>query len=178
MKLLPLVILFLGSVVFAADDFEKAGKAVGAFYDVYLQTKASSGVPTGSRLARFRPVVSKELFSLLSKADNAEEYYAKKTKGESPPLVEGDLFTSLFEGAVSYEVKKCEVKDKSAQCMVVLKNTDPRDKSVVSWHDRVFLVRAGAGWRVDDIEFLGDWQFMHEGRLKTLLHQVIADSRE
>jgi hypothetical protein len=28
---------------------------------------------------------------------------------------------------------------------------------------------------VDDIEFGGDWQFMHKGRLKALLRKVILD---
>jgi len=164
--------------VFAADEVTDAGKTAAAFYDRYLSSKVSSGVPTRSQLASLKPVVSKELFSLLESANKAERYYKKKNRGNVPPLVEGDLFTSLFEGAVSYELKPCETKKGLAQCLVTLKYVDPGDKSVVSWNDRLFLVKAGSRWLVDDIEYLGDWQFMHKGRLKSLLQQVLKDSRE
>lgn len=177
-RLLALAVLFLGSVVFAADDVTDAGKAAEAFYNLYLNMKVSSGVPTRNQLEFLKPVVSKELFSLLESANKAERYYKKKNRGKVPPLVEGDLFTSLFEGAVSYELKPCETKNGSAQCMVALKYVDPGDRSVVSWNDRLFLVKAGSRWLVDDIEYLGDWQFMHKGRLKALLQQVLKDSRE
>jgi hypothetical protein len=39
----------------------------------------------------------------------------------------------------------------------------------------VFLVKGASGWAIDDIEYMGDWQFMHKGRLRDLLAQVIKD---
>ncbi len=176
--LIALFILLPGRVVSAGDRGQIARQAVSAFYDLYLETGSSSGVPTGRQLLRLKPVVSKDLFSLLTRAGRAEAYYKKKTKGESPPLVEGDLFTSLFEGASGYEVKQCDTRGVSAECIVELRYVDPNDKSVVSWTDKVFLVREGRRMVVDDIEYLGTWEFMHKGRLKDLLRQVIVDSRE
>jgi len=46
----------------------------------------------------------------------------------------------------------------------------------MSWQDRVYVIREPRGRMIDDVEYLGDWQFMHKGRLKTLLQDVIAES--
>lgn len=123
-------------------------------------------------------IVSSSLGALLSDAASAEASYNAATKGESPPLVEGDLFTSLFEGAQAYKVNACTMEKESASCAVDLDYTDPRDKSKVVWQDRVYLVREDDKWLVDDIEFLGTWEFMHKGRLKDLLAQVIEEAKD
>lgn len=174
------LIAFLAVAVaacFGRDNERAVRDSANAFYNIYLKNHPS-GVPDEKQQEQFRPILSPALTGLLSEAATAEASYAKATKGESPPLVEGDLFTSLFEGAESYKIGACTIEKESAACAVDLDYTDPRDKSKVVWQDRVYLVRDDDKWLVDDIEFLGTWEFMHKGRLKDLLTQVIDETKD
>jgi hypothetical protein len=177
MKFVPFLSMLLLAVAACSGGHreEQAGRrATGAFYNVYLKLHPS-GVPTKNQQAKFAALVSADLAGLLVEAALAEARYAEATKGEAPPLLEGDLFTSLFEGAESYKIGQCEMQKESGACLVDLAHTDSRDNSKVEWKDRVYVVRNKDRWAVDDIEFLGDWQFMHKGRLKELLKAVIED---
>ena len=149
-------------------------QTVNKFYGVYLKLH-SFGVPDERERAQYSPYISTELSELLKRADEAEQKHGAATKGEEPPLVEGDLFTSLFEGAGSYRVTSCESNDANALCTVEFTYINPGDKSEVKWKDKVYLAKSSRGWAVDDIEYLGEWQFMHKGRLKDLLKEVIEE---
>ena len=149
-------------------------QTVNKFYGVYLKLN-SFGVPNEREQAQYSPYISPELSELLKRANEVEQKHQAVTKGEEPPLVEGDLFTSLFEGANSYTVTSCESKEGNGSCLVEFKYINPGDKSVFKWKDKVYLVKVNRGWILDDIEYLGDWQFMHKGRLKDLLKVVIEE---
>jgi len=159
-----------------SSDERQVKNTVSAFYDLYLKLHLS-GVPAKAQQEQLKKAISAGLADLLEKASVAEENYAKATKGKSPPMIEGDLFTSLFEGAESYEVLECKSEKDSVECTVELTHVEERDKSRVTWKDRIFVVREQSRWAVDDIEFLGDWQFMHKGRLKDILRQVIEEGK-
>jgi hypothetical protein len=158
-----------------ADTGADIQHATAAFYGVYLETRPA-GVPHAKTRAKFAPVISHTLAQLLERADAAERHYAKVTRNKVPPLIEGDLFTSLFEGAQSFAVKECHRStDGVAACTVELRRDDAAGKAATRWIDKVYLLRNGRHWVVDDIEFGGDWQFMHKGRLRELLRRVIRD---
>ncbi len=170
--LLAAIVLQSGNAVAATDA--NLQHATTAFYRVYLETRPS-GVPNARARAKFTPVVSHTLAQLLERADAAERNYAKVTKKQVPPLVEGDLFTSLFEGAQAFGVEGCTHSAAATTCVAGLRYTDASDKKTTRWTDKVYLVRNAGRWVVDDIEFGGNWQFMHKGRLKELLRKVIID---
>jgi hypothetical protein len=174
MRLIPLFLLLLASTAFGADDNLPVRKAVQDFYAVYLRVHPS-GVPAKAERTAFRAVVSPGLFDLLEKAAAAEGNYSRETKGEVPPLVEGDLFTSLFEGATSFSVLSCSTRQKGAACLVELTYADSAAEKPFAWKDRIMLVKGRQRWAVDDIEYMGDWQFMLKGRLREVLEQVIAE---
>src|SRR5262249_2140675 len=128
----------------AAADVERA---VSAFYNVYLKLGAG-GVPSRAQQARLAPLISPALASLLRDARRAEEAHLRRTKNQEPPLVEGDLFTSLFEGARAYAIAGCTPSAATAECAVTLTYVDPRDASKYTWTDRVLLVRVGRRWEI------------------------------
>ncbi len=147
---------------------------VKGFYGAYLLVHPM-GVPEEVQLSKLKAYLTPSLASLLRDADAAETAYRKRTNNEVPPLVEGDLFTSMFEGASAFDVLPAHVDGDRAECKVQLTYRDADPKYNVTWKDGVFLVRGPSGWLIDDIEYGGDWQFMHKGRLRGLLAQVIKD---
>jgi hypothetical protein len=168
------LMLLFATNTFAADVVPAMKETVTSFYTVYLAVHPS-GVPTENDLQQFQPHLSASLSKLLQDADKAEQKYKKKTKGQVPPLVEGDLFTSLFEGATAFKTLSCDVTTSS--CLVELTYREPTPgASPVIWQDKVYLAKETRGWLVDDIEFLGSWEFMHKGLLQSMLQDVIKDS--
>jgi hypothetical protein len=165
--------------VLAAASVSLAGEnpqsAVSGFYTVYVKLK-TRGIPTAKELEEYKPYITPELASQLKSANDAEIKYKEETKGEVPPLVEGDIFTSLFEGADSFKVLSCEEKDAKASCSVEFKNMNPGDGKTFTWKDGVTLERGKSGWLVSDIEYKGDWDFAVKGTMTGMLKNVISEA--
>jgi hypothetical protein len=107
--------------------------------------------------------------------------YLKLRPSGIPPVLEGDLFTSLFEGADVFTVVACEAAPPKASCKVepgYLDKDAPMPKRV-TWTDEVLLLRSPQGWAVDDIAYGGDWPFGHAGqRLTLVLNDVVRETRD
>ena len=89
------------------DDSHLQEKVINGFYQQHIKTH-SLGIPGPDELRQLQPFLSPVLFALLSKASDAEaRYHAGATDHALPPLVDGDLFTSLFEGATSFALDSC-----------------------------------------------------------------------
>lgn len=155
----------------AADS---PAKAVEGFYAVYSTFHPSDGIPDTAGRAKYAPFISTSLDKLLADANAAEIKFNKANKA-SPPLIEGDLFTSMFEGATSYKVGACKLSGAQASCAVDLVYDDRKD-SPIRWTDTVYMTKTKADWRVDDILYGGNWEYANKGRLGVTLRQVIADS--
>jgi hypothetical protein len=157
---------------FAAGDEAGMAAAANGFYAVYRTVHPSDGIPSPADRAKYAPYLSAALERLLADAGDAEERFAKANKA-SPPLVEGDLFTSLFEGATSEQVGSCTGDGKIGHCRVNLEYTEPGSKPT-EWTDTIHLLNSPNGWRVDDIAYGGSWAFGNKGRLSETLRQTIG----
>jgi hypothetical protein len=160
----------------SADPAALAAAAHG-FYAAYQSVFTGGGIPDAAARAKLGPLISPALSRLLQDASDAEDAYAKATKGEVPPLVEGDPFSSSFEGATSYKVGKCTGDAVAGSCAIALTYADASSKPV-TWTDTADLVMTQAGWRLGDIEYGGNWEFGNHGRLSELLKSVIEESKE
>jgi len=156
----------------AASDAAGMAAAANGFYAVYATFHPSDGIPSPADRAKYHPFLSPALEALLTDAQVAEARFAKANKG-APPLVEGDLFTSLFEGASSIAVGDCSGDAERGRCTARLEHVDTSAKPV-AWNDTVLLVNTPSGWRVDDIAYGGKWAFGNKGRLSELLKQAIS----
>ena len=172
-----LLLAFAGVPAGAAVSAPAAAEhGAAAFYRAYLDTRPA-GVPSARVREKLAAVLSPQLADLLQRADAAERRYRSVTKNAVPPLVEGDLFTSLFEGAQAFAVRECHRGTAGgAACTIELRYGE--GANAVQWTDKLFLVRHGGRWVADDIEFGGDWQFMHKGRLREILRRVIRDGNQ
>jgi hypothetical protein len=177
--LAALVFAALQSGASAADapDAQAMAQAVTGFYKVH-QSTIQDGIPDPGTRAKYSPFISPALEKLLADGDAAEGRYAKANK-DSPPLIEGDLFSPNFEGISSFKVGVCSADAKGANCKVALHyaaaHPRPQDKPV-DWIDTVLLVKTPAGWRVDDIAYGGNWDFGNPGKLTDTLKSAIKDS--
>jgi hypothetical protein len=159
----------------AADDDSLATVARG-FYDAYATIRPSDGIPDAAARGKYEPFVTPALDRLLKEARQAEETFAKSHKN-SPPLLEGDLMTSNFEGATSYKVALCRSSGPAGSCTVDFVYAAGGDKPV-TWTDTLILARTGQGWRVDDIGYGANWAFANKGRLTATLHEAVANATE
>ena len=167
-------------VVFAsayASDTAEVSTAANGFYGVYAGFHPSDGIPDAKARAKLEPFISPALDRLLIDGETAEQHFASVTKNMSPPLIEGDLFTSNFEGATAYHVGACVATDAAAHCSVTFgyRSNANEDAKPVNWTDTVHLVHTAKGWRVDDIAYGATWAFGDKGRLKELLESAIRD---
>ena len=177
MNMLRLFALYFVSVAVAAAAgiaADSPDKAAEGFYAAYSTFHPSDGIPDAAGRAKYAPFISAALDKLLADG-NAAEIKFKKANKDSPPLIEGDLFTSMFEGATSYKVGACKLSGAQASCAVGLVYDDKKDPPI-RWTDTVYLTKTKVGWRVDDIGYGGSWEYANKGRLGATLRQVIADS--
>jgi len=166
-----------GAVAADAPDAQAMVQVVTGFYQAH-QSTTQDGIPDAATRAKYAPFVSPALEKLLADGDAAEDRYAKANK-DSPPLIEGDLFSPNFEGISSFKVGACAADANGAHCKVALHYADahprPQDKPV-DWTDTVTLVKTASGWRVDDIAYGGNWDFGNHGRLTDTLKSAIKNS--
>ena len=160
----------------ADNTIARVELGANAFYRVYLEARPS-GVPPAKTRAKFSPVISSSLADVLQRAEAAERHYRKVTKNQVPPLVEGDLFTSLFEGATSFKVGPCTGDTKAGSCTISLTYSEPKQKPQ-TWNDMVLLVNTPAGWKVDDIAYKAGFQFGNSGKLSDTLKFVVSDATQ
>jgi hypothetical protein len=178
------LLVLVSAPAFGADSFSTPDAVVRAFYKTYFSQRVYD-IPDATHRAAFKPLLTAELLSLLALAEEAEARYAKKNAKEpAPPLFEGDLFSSMVEGATSVTRITCERQEKSAVCTTTLHRLEEtRTKGQVkdddlTWKDRLLLVRTAGGWRIDDLEYGGHWEFGPKGDLKKTLKDVDKLSRE
>jgi hypothetical protein len=146
------------------------------FYRVYIRSHPL-GVPNARVRQQLTPFLSPRLLGLLQEADRAETRYAEATRRENPPLVEGDVFTSLFEGATQYKLGMCEEQGEGrAVCQVDL-SYRVADEGETNWTDTVVLVREDRRYRVDDVIYGGSWAFSNMGRMSEILNSAIMEAQ-
>src|SRR5579859_7925574 len=106
----------------AADD---PAAAANEFYAVYQGQHAQGGIPDATVRLRFSPVLSPRLNKQLADAAAAQGRLTAKVKNAVPPMLEGDIFSSLFEGATAWKVGACQTSAKTASCGVALRYDPP-----------------------------------------------------
>lgn len=152
-------------------SLKSPGERVNAFLLSYYGMR-TRGLPKPEQVDQLSVHVSEVLSGRLRRAYAGQQAYAKRFPGDKPPLVDGDLFSSLFEGPTSFAIGEIEIDKVHAKVMVNFTYTDPANpSSVTKWSDRYIVVhgpRVG-GWLVEDVEYLGTWDFAPKGKLSEAL---------
>lgn len=148
--------------------------AAAGFLSVYGSFHPSDGIPEPGGRARLQPYLSPALNKLLADAAAAQARFSAKIK-DSPPLIEGDLFTSMFEGATGSKLGACAISGDQARCPVVFVHTSSEGKAI-NWTDTLIMAKTAQGWRMDDIAYGGRIQFGNTGRLSDTLKTVVSEA--
>ena len=155
----------------AGPDQSTPQAAAATFYDAYLRSTAGAFPGRNARM-RLRRLLSPRLNLMLEQADRARLEHARRSRGREPPPIEGDVFTSMFEGAGRFQVERCRSGAERAICMVSLGHSGGA-QAPSRWRDQLVLMRAPAGWVVDDVVYGGRWAFANRGRLSQTLRSAI-----
>jgi len=140
--------------------------AVCGFYTRYLEVRPA-GVPTTEQQAALAPWLSDRLEARLDDARRVQHQFRVQNPGEKPPLVDGCLFASLFEGPTSFAVGTAATGTGIMRVPVQF-----RYGNDVTWQDVIVVKREGAAYVIDDIEFAGAGPFNPPGRLSDALDRA------
>ena len=152
--------------------------ATNAFYAVYASQQAQGGgIPDATGRVRYAPVLSPRLNKQMTAAAAAQARLTAKVKNAVPPMLEGDIFSSLFEGATAWKVGACQTNGKTSRCLVALTYMPPPSQKAskpANWNDTILLENTPQGWKVDDVLYDAGFAFGNTGRLSAMLQMVIA----
>ncbi|HKQ11433.1 MAG TPA: hypothetical protein VJS85_09600 [Rhizomicrobium sp.] len=178
MKHILAAILLLIPAGLKAQPASDPVAAVHAFYAVYAnQLAQGGGIPDATGRVRYAPVLSSRLNKQLAAAAGAQARLTAKVKNAVPPMLEGDIFSSLFEGATAWKVGACQGNAKTARCPVALSYAPgPSQKAPkpANWSDTILLENTPQGWKVDDVIYDAGFAFGNTGRLSSMLQMVIT----
>jgi hypothetical protein len=167
--LTPFLLLLLAtSTAFADSPQQQSAKSFAArFYRTYLKLSIR-GLPASKEYKALSPLLSPSLRQLFEAAKRKQERFIKENASDlKPPWVDGDLFTSLWEGAHSFQLGSPRLRGNSAEVPVHLAHRVGRSAS--RWSDRLVLIQTKDGWRVWNIFLDGKWPFKNGYSLRDIL---------
>ncbi|WP_377153091.1 hypothetical protein [Pseudaeromonas sharmana] len=144
------------------------------FYRILL-AEPFGGLPTQEQLRPYRAVLHQELIRRLEEAYAAEQHYLATANEAVPPLVEGSLFGSLFEGVTDFQVERCQNARRTSRCLVTLIYDKQGER--VEWQDELHLRQGRLGWQISNLTYGGKWDFAPSGTLQQRLDAVIAQNQ-
>lgn len=164
---LSLILLIFNATIFAVTLPEKPENFANRFYQTYLKLQVR-GLPDKKQLKLISPYLSQDLYDLFKDAQLEKERFIKENPVDmKPPWEDGDLFTSLFEGAQSFKIGRVVKRQQYVEVSIRLKYVESR-KPII-WNDRLVLIKSKDSWRVWNILLDGNWQFKNGGSLRQIL---------
>lgn len=149
---------------------ESPTHVVTEFYTARIASKLT-GAPTPAELARIAPFLSDTLRALLAAADRQRDADMKRAPDEKPAFAEGDLFSSLFEGATAFRLVEDSVGS-AGHVPVRFTYADANDTT--TWTDTVQVAREHDRYVIADVAYGGTWAFANGGRLRASLERALA----
>lgn len=136
-------LLFLTISSCTTDSSKEISSVVDTFYKNYN---------TDFRTAE-RTLLTQDLSILIDKAIAKEIYEAEKIKksnfpSDKPLMIEGDIFTSLYEGQNSFKIGEIKTEENKATVTVHFTNTFYK----ITWEDQVVLIK-DKYWKIDNVIF-------------------------
>jgi hypothetical protein len=139
---------------------DAAKLAAADFYRTYRELRETgglTGIPNAAQLAQLSSLLAPELSSLLGAALAERQRCAKLYPDDKPPWIEGDIFSSNFEGFTTVTVHDSKPRGQKRSVGVHFAYVEGRHR--VSWTDVLVLDNALGRWLVDDIYYHAKFAF-------------------
>ncbi len=136
------------------------------------------GVPDSLALDALRPYLDSSLVRLLTEARHERDNAVRRAPSEKPPFVEGDMFSSLFEGNTSFAIRT--VTTRADTTFAVMAFTNAMQPPTVKWTDTLVIVaRPNATPKspqfvIADLRYGGGWDFGNRGTLAGNLRAALS----
>src|SRR5262245_36759621 len=132
---------------------EKAAAVVTDFYSAYIPHR-QGGLPKEAELQRLAPFLSDRLHASIVAALDYQEAWEKRHPEDRPPFVDGEYFSSLFEGHEYFKVSRVTASSKTEWKVQVHFRYE-----TVEWDDTVLVVAERGRYRIDDVLYSGAGEF-------------------
>lgn len=139
-----------------------ASDVVVQFYTM-KEAAGIDGAPDATQLNALSPFITDSLREGLRRADSVRTADKRRAPDEKPSYVEGDLFSSTFEGPTAFVVTR--VTDAASPARIIVNFSDDRAKPAVHWTDTVIVQQQNGKWLVHDIRYGGGFAFGNAGAL-------------
>jgi len=146
---LALLVTVTGSTP-ARQESTGPAAAVAAFYKAY-RAKPFSGLPHRAELTSVSKYLSRDLIKALRLAGVRQAGCIKAHPDDKGPWVEGDLFTSNFEGQT--EARPAVAADSVGRARVAVTFGYTEQGKTFNWKDEVILVKEAGRWVIDDVHY-------------------------
>lgn len=131
------------------------------------QRLGNSGLPAVDAMNAYGAFLCPALATSLRDAKIRQEQFRASRPDEKPPLVEGDLFSSLFEGPEAWTVAETRVDGDRAEVVLDLRHGE--GAAATRWKDRMQMQLDDGIWCIADVEYQGQWPAANRGRLSESL---------
>lgn len=133
------------------------------------QRFGNSGLPDRASMNAYAAFLCPSLSEAIRAAQVRQEQFKASHPDEKPPLVEGDLFSSLFEGPETFSVSDTRIDGVKAQVDLAMSHGE--GKSITRWTDTMLFDLDDGIWCLSDVEYHGKWPFANKGSLTGTLKQ-------
>ena len=148
------------------EQMRAATTLVTDFYEM-RQRLGRTGLPDEGEMKAYRAFLCPSLAAAMDAARVRQRAYMAEHPDDKPPLVEGDLFSSLFEGPEAVSAAGTNVEGGGARVTLAMRAGD--GEQAPHWKDDLLLDRHDGIWCIADVEYRGDWPFANKGRLTETL---------
>jgi hypothetical protein len=94
---------------------------------------------------------------------------SRRHPDDKPYWIEGDLFSSSFEGVTSWELGEVFSAPTVDATVRVKRTYELPNEKPVSWTDTLVFKKRGQHWLLDDIHMGGEWDFKSGSSLRSIL---------
>ncbi|HKO61398.1 MAG TPA: hypothetical protein VJV03_09580 [Pyrinomonadaceae bacterium] len=142
----------------------KSPRVVASEFYASVVREDISGLPDEQEMRALRPYLSLSLRSLLRRALKTEAEAIRRTPaGDKPPILEGCLFSCLYEGPEKFRVSRQRVSGQYAYVKVE-QRAGPDE-----WTDTLILVMERGRWLVWDVRLGCSRPHMGEPTLRGMI---------
>jgi hypothetical protein len=137
--------------------------------DFYVMHRrlGNSGLPDVGAMNAYNAFLCPSLGALILDARKRQQQYIAANPDDKPPLIEGDLFSSLFEGPDTVKATDTVVNGNHARVTLAMRYES--GAKATKWNDTAVLALDDGIWCLEDVEYQGKWPFANRGRLSESL---------